>query len=1030
MFSYDIGLTKMIIDDYLEYTKTYKKKYGEKCIVLMQVGSFFELYSINDDTSDDIYSIADICNIQISRKNKNIAEVSISNPLMAGFPLYTLHKFTTILLNNNYTIVLIEQVSEPPNPERKITEILSPGMNLNIVGKRNNFMMVLYYEFITDLPVVGIAGIDLSTGNSFVYEAGANKQDIDFVNDEVFRIIATYNPCELIILSDKNYEESKKQFLTKHLNLNNILTHAKWDTYEHLTSMCKLTYQTVILEKAFAKKKCMVSIIETLNIEKYASARIALCCLLQFAYEHNVDIINNINIPEIINDNTYMTIEYNSAVQLNVLGLYQNDKPLIDILNRCMTAFGTRIFRERLLKPITDTDVLNKKYDEIEYLLQDNRFQNVSKLLCGILDLERIKRKMFLNKIHPHDWCGFNTSLENAIQILTKYYENHDTNEYSEMIKHYKEILDFDEVSKYNLNDIKGNIFLKGTYVEIDAYIQDFNDAYARITHINNKINQIDSSGDSTSCRVDFNEKDGYHLNMTKRRFDTAKTKEPNTMKGFNVKPVGTSNNVKLVNEDITIASNAMEDKQRLISKSVLAYYQVFVKDFIEKYSKCLENIIKVITDIDISCCNAKNAYEYRYYRPYITNEEASYIKADNIRHPIIERIDDTIPYVGNDIYLSANTCNGMLLYGINAAGKSSLMKSVGLNIIMAQAGMYVASTHMRYYPYKHIFTRISGMDNIYKGMSSFTVEMTELRNILQRCDKYSLVLGDEICSGTESVSALAIVAAGIDTLVKKQSSFIFATHLHDLTDLDIVKMHIDKRISINHMHITIDDKNRIVYERKIQNGRGSTTYGVEVCKTLDMPMDFMKIAESVRKQIQGYNTLMVSPIKSRYNNGLYMTMCAVCNTEPAVDTHHINYQCDSDVEGFFTEFHKDSKHNLVALCKDCHKKEHMGILDIKGYKKTSEGVVIDFDEVVSSANNCGTNPVNNTCNLSAEACAKLRQYVKKGKCNWYVRRTKTTAFKICVDEKIILDRINKTLHVNFYDISDELHNKLYDPSY
>jgi DNA mismatch repair protein MutS len=292
------------------------------------------------------------------------------------------------------------------------------------------------------------------------------------------------------------------------------------------------------------------------------------------------------------------------------------------------------------------------------------------------------------------------------------------------------------------------------------------------------------------------------------------------------------------------------------------------------------------------------------------------------------------------------------------------------------------------------------------------------------------LVLGDEICSGTESVSALAIVAAGIDTLVKKQSSFIFATHLHDLTDLDIVKMHIDKRISINHMHITIDDKNRIVYERKIQNGRGSTTYGVEVCKTLDMPMDFMKIAESVRKQIQGYNTLMVSPIKSRYNNGLYMTMCAVCNTEPAVDTHHINYQCDSDVEGFFTEFHKDSKHNLVALCKDCHKKEHMGILDIKGYKKTSEGVVIDFDEVVGSANNCGTNPVNNTCNLSAEACAKLRQYVKKGKCNWYVRRTKTTAFKICVDEKIILDRINKTLHVNFYDISDELHNKLYDPSY
>ena len=92
----------MIIDDYINYTNTYKKKYGDKCIVLIQVGSFYELYSIIDDTSEDIYTIADICNIQISRKNKSISDVSISNPLMAGFPLYTLKKYTSILLNNNF----------------------------------------------------------------------------------------------------------------------------------------------------------------------------------------------------------------------------------------------------------------------------------------------------------------------------------------------------------------------------------------------------------------------------------------------------------------------------------------------------------------------------------------------------------------------------------------------------------------------------------------------------------------------------------------------------------------------------------------------------------------------------------------------------------------------------------------------------------------------------------------------------------------------------------------------------------------
>lgn len=126
----------MIIDDYIFYTKEYKQKYGDKTIVLMQVGSFFELYSIFDDTDNELYKIADICNITISKKNKTILEVSNRNPLMAGFPLYTINKYQNILLQNNYTIVMIEQVSEPPNPDRKVTEVLSPGMNINCNTKK------------------------------------------------------------------------------------------------------------------------------------------------------------------------------------------------------------------------------------------------------------------------------------------------------------------------------------------------------------------------------------------------------------------------------------------------------------------------------------------------------------------------------------------------------------------------------------------------------------------------------------------------------------------------------------------------------------------------------------------------------------------------------------------------------------------------------------------------------------------------------------------------------------------------------
>ena len=117
----------------------------------------------------------------------------------------------------------------------------------------------------------------------------------------------------------------------------------------------------------------------------------------------------------------------------------------------------------------------------------------------------------------------------------------------------------------------------------------------------------------------------------------------------------------------------------------------------------------------------------------------------------------------------------------MNSAGKSSLMKSIGLNIIMAQAGMYVPCERLRYYPYKNIYSRIPGGDDIFKGQSTFVGEISELRNILKSADDRTLVIGDELCSGTETNSAIAIVCTGILDLIKKKSSFIFATHLHEL---------------------------------------------------------------------------------------------------------------------------------------------------------------------------------------------------------------------------------------------------------
>jgi DNA mismatch repair protein MutS len=963
-----------MIEDYLAYTKVYKEKYGDKCIVLMQVGSFFEIYTIypNTDASlnNDVYVIAELCGIQTSRKNKAVAEISLTNPVMAGFPLASLPKFRDKILASNYTIVLVEQVSEPPNPKREVTDIISPGTNVNIVNKRSNYIMVVYYEVIEGYIIAAISGIDLSTGKTFVYEVSSTKDDPEFANDEVFRYISTYTPAELIIISEVIGEDYKRRIL-KNLNINSIRVHYKWDKYEHLAFFSNINRQRDILEKVFVVKKGFLSIIEILNLERYNNARFSLCCLLEFAYEHNADIVKGLEeAPEVFEMNKNMCIEFNSAIQLNVLSLYPDDQPLMDILNRCATAFGYRTFKERLLQPMIDSGAINRAYDDVDVLLKNNKYLVVRKHLSAIMDLERLKRKMKTNRMAPQDWVSFNDALVSTMEIRNMVDFGGDGTSGSDgggsiitiadidsVMAQYTDIIDLEEAGKYNLTNLNDkssciNFFKKGVYLDIDALFEKYNKSLDVINAACENISRVGGDNDTTACKVENNNRDGYYLTITKKRYENALKIKRDLMNSFDKKLLSSSSTTyKLTNPAIVKESNAIAEYSQQISTLVLKHYKEFVLGFGNAVANTYDLIVKYLVRVDIAANSAKNAFDYCYKRPIIDTGTAgaagaaSFIEAVNMRHPIIERIQDDFQYVGNNISLNQN---GILLYGINASGKSSFMKAVGLNIIMAQAGMFVAASSFVYYPYHSIFTRISGLDNIYKGMSSFTVEMTELRNILRRCNKNSLVIGDEICCGTEFISAVSIVASGIDTLIEKGASFIFASHLHELTKLTSIKANISKsKLFVKHIRITFDENNNIIYDRVIQDGQGSNNYGIDVCRTLDMPRDFMKNAELNRKEVVGINSNIINKKSSRYNSKIIIDMCNICNKNKADETHHIIYQQTADKDGFINNrFHKNAKHNLVAICGECHNKEHSGKIKIECWVSSSKGrkLICDYN--------------------------------------------------------------------------------------
>ena len=394
------------------------------------------------------------------------------------------------------------------------------------------------------------------------------------------------------------------------------------------------------------------------------------------------------------------------------------------------------------------------------------------------------------------------------------------------------------------------------------------------------------------------------------------------------------------------------------LKKLCKTYFLEILEDISGTYQILLDNIVEFIGELDFvqSCSTSADEFGYikptidesKNFNPYNTHKPSSYIDVKGIRHPIIEQINQNVPYIANDIELGTENKNGMLLFGVNAVGKSSLMKSIGCNIIMAQAGMFVSATTFIYKPFKYLFTRICGNDNIFAGMSTFEVEMEEFKIIMNYADENSIILGDEICSGTETLDATAIVASGINILSKRKANFLFATHLHYLAKSSYI-VNIEN-VCCKHMSVIFDKKNqKLIYERKLQDGSGPSSYGIEVCKSMNMDSEFMEMSQKIRDDLDN-NTQMILGKQSKYNKNKIISKCEICE-ELAVDTHHIKFQCSADNKGMIDHWHKDNKFNLVGLCKKCHQDVHSSPprLKIGGYQQSSNGIELVFEYLNNS---------------------------------------------------------------------------------
>lgn len=908
-------------DEYVKFYKEFSEKYGKNTCIFLEVGKFYEMYDkIQDDSGvgeTSMQRAVELLNIQLSvRENKE---------LFAGIPEQSLHKFASILTKEGWTVVVIDQIKDSKGKviKREVSKICSPGTHVEASSVESLYIGCLFLkeQNFSNPPHFAISVADVSTGicKSF---SGTIEGKYDSWNfDTLVHFFQVHPVKELLIVWKGNMFRFPDESFFK-LHLGNILIHRKeYVDYQLLIKQSLLT-------NTFHNNS-LLSIYDKLYIIQGSDMESSLISLVCFLNDHFPSVKKILESNSIWNPESSVFLGNNVLNQLNILST--NNEGVFSFFKKTNTPMGKRDIYEYILNPISEKKLLEKRIELLDFVYSMNpqMKKKIESCLKQISDLPRIHHKFSIYTINAQDVLALEQSYQKVLEI-TELLENTvlSNKNWKKEIKSYLDFFysqfDIEKAKESNesLSFFKDEVAPK-TY-EIEQKLK------REIEKANIFLKQLISEAKLPVDSLHFESKES---NM----FWIETTKKIGTILQ-NVKSLDISVSVK--KSSVSVTSPILEQihaicltYQTKLAQAVREEIIPVCNNFFDLFRSFWSSIEKYTSHIDIIFTLATVSKERGFVKPtYEDNTVESGFDIKGLRHPLIESQNTQIEYVSHDVALSSE---GWLLYGMNASGKSSLMKAVGITILLAQAGCYVPCSSLKLKPYKSIFTRILNQDNIWAGLSSFAVEMLELREILKKANQYSLVLGDELCSGTESVSGTSLVASGIVWLHNQKASFIFATHLHGLNDLEI--LHKLENLHVYHLKVHYDALNdKLIYDRKLEKGSGNTYYGLEVAKAMNIPHDFLELAHTIRK------TILNEEVKSStYNNSIGLYKCEVCDCSISkmLEVHHIIPQSDSKDNILSNGQNKDHVRNLIVVCQKCHDKHHNDEISIGSVKQTSEGL-------------------------------------------------------------------------------------------
>lgn len=717
---------------------------------------------------------------------------------MCGIPYHSVNPYIDKLIDKGYKVAICEQIEDPKTAKgvvkREVLQILSKGTMMNsefLDEKTNN-----YIGNVIDLKYIYVISYaDISTGEFYTTTS-------IYDSNSLVSLILSLNLKEIVVKN--NFDNNVLNTLKNKYKVNISIFDEEIDVSEY------------------------TNIFSHIEDSKYIESIKHLLSYLISTQKRSLNYLQKINI---INTKSYLKLDINARRNLELtssLRLKERTYSLLWLLDKTKTAMGSRMLKNWIENPLVDKNEINKRYDiveklETEFILKEE----LREYLYQVYDLERLCGRIGYGNTNGRDLL----QLKNSLKVLPNIKSILDNLKYEKTIETLDDLYELlqnsiDEDAPVTIKE--GGIIKSGFNLELDELKE--NRSSGKDFVIKMESEERNRTG-IKNLKVGYNKIFGYYIEVSKSNIGLIKEE-------YNYIRKQTLANCE------RYVTPLLKEKEALIlgaeEKIINLEYNLFIeiKNKVQTYIKRIQNIAKVIAEIDVLQSFATISEENNYIRPIITDKRIVEI-IDN-RHPVVEKVLET-PFVPNDILMDEKT-NILIITGPNMAGKSTYMREFAITVIMAQIGCFVPAKKCTLPIFDQIFTRIGASDDLVSGDSTFMVEMKEANEAITNATNNSLIIFDELGRGTATYDGLSLAQAIIEYIHNNiKCKTLFSTHYHELTKLE------DHFENLKNVHVSaLEENGNITFLHKIKNGSVDKSYGIHVAKLANLPKPLIKRANEI----------------------------------------------------------------------------------------------------------------------------------------------------------------------------------------